>query len=84
MTNPVQRTPATRPRRVLPAGAVHHVDPDAVHDVINEGEAPALSLHVYSPPLETMGFYDDAGELSRVELVGFEQPVWPSDGWWSE
>ncbi len=69
-------------RRVLPAGALHHVDPDSVHDVLNEGQATAMSLHVYSPPLETMGFYED-GELRRVELVGFEEPIWPVEGMWS-
>ena len=47
----------------LPAGHVH-----AVH---NAGEVPATSVHVYSPPLRTMGFYraDDEGRLvlERIE-----------------
>lgn len=32
-----------------------------VHDVLNLGEAPATSIHVYSPPLTEMTFYDDSG-----------------------
>jgi predicted metal-dependent enzyme (double-stranded beta helix superfamily) len=29
-----------------------------VHDVHNHGAAPATSIHVYSPPLTTMTFYE--------------------------
>lgn len=29
-----------------------------VHDVHNRGERPATSIHVYSPPLTTMTFYE--------------------------
>jgi predicted metal-dependent enzyme (double-stranded beta helix superfamily) len=30
-----------------------------VHEIWNPGPAPAVSLHVYSPPLASMTFYDD-------------------------
>jgi predicted metal-dependent enzyme (double-stranded beta helix superfamily) len=34
--------------------------PDHVHSVAAAGTAPALSIHVYSPPLLTMTHYDVA------------------------
>ena len=33
-----------------------------VHEVCNPGPAPALSVHVYSPPLRTMTFFDHRPE----------------------
>jgi hypothetical protein len=57
-------------RRVLSVGAVHDVAPDAVHDVLNVGPGRALSVHVYSPPLTEMTFYDPADMRPlRVTLV---------------
>ena len=41
----------------LRAGEVTVVAPGAVHDV-STAESTALSLHVYSPPLTEMNFYD--------------------------
>jgi predicted metal-dependent enzyme (double-stranded beta helix superfamily) len=32
--------------------------PTRVHEVWNPGPRPALSIHIYSPPLTTMTFYD--------------------------
>jgi predicted metal-dependent enzyme (double-stranded beta helix superfamily) len=41
-----------------------------LHDVGNVSERPALSIHVYSPPLSTMTFYDAAGRSElRTEAV---------------
>jgi predicted metal-dependent enzyme (double-stranded beta helix superfamily) len=45
-------------RRLLPAGSVHRLAADVVHDIVNAGSVPALSVHVYSPPLVSMTFYD--------------------------
>jgi hypothetical protein len=36
-----------------------------VHDVQNAGTVPATSIHAYSPPLTTMAFYGDDGEVLR-------------------
>lgn len=33
-----------------------------VHDVQNEAAEHALSLHVYSPPLQSMNYYDRLGD----------------------
>ena len=54
----------------LSAGAMGVVTRGQLHDVGNVGSAPALSVHVYSPPLTTMTFYDDAGRSAlRTEVV---------------
>ncbi len=46
------RTHHLRPHRPLA------IAPTRVHGVWNPGPANALSVHVYSPPLSTMTFYD--------------------------
>ena len=48
------RTPQCRS---LAAGATIAVPPSRVHDVANDADAAAFSLHVYSPALTTMSFY---------------------------
>jgi quercetin dioxygenase-like cupin family protein len=46
-----------RERRLVP-GSVHQLGPRVVHDVVNTSDVPATSVHVYSPPLSTMTYYD--------------------------
>jgi hypothetical protein len=36
-----------------------------VHDVVNAGDEPAVSVHVYAPPLVAMTFYEVAGDAVR-------------------
>ncbi|QKG27547.1 cysteine dioxygenase [Actinomadura verrucosospora] len=57
-----------RTSREVGAGQVRSFGPDYVHDVRNTSDAPAVSVHVYAPPLSTMRRYDlDAGgELVRL------------------
>jgi hypothetical protein len=43
--------------RTLEAGGSIAFGPDHVHDIINPGPEPALSLHAYGPRLETMTYY---------------------------
>ena len=52
-------------RRSIRSGQSIEVPTTAVHRVSNLGTAPALSLHVYSPPLATMNFVASA---SRAEV----------------
>lgn len=47
-----------------------------VHDVRNASAEPALSLHAYSPRLETMTRYRFLGD--RVEVLGIEKA---GEGW---
>jgi len=54
----------------LGAGATGVVARGQLHDVGNVSDRPALSIHVYSPPLSTMTFYDPAGRAAlRTEAV---------------
>ena len=53
--------------RRLRAGDSSVVRLGAVHDVAAAGIDAAYSVHVYSPPLRTMRFYDDAGR--RVTAI---------------
>ncbi|TDD86331.1 cysteine dioxygenase [Actinomadura darangshiensis] len=51
-----------RSGRDLGPGQVRSFGPGYVHDVRNTSGAPAVSVHVYSPPLASMRRYDvDAG-----------------------
>ena len=56
-------------RRVLHAGAVSTFAPGERHGVENRTTGAALSLHVYSPPLASMTFFDERGESVRSEPV---------------
>ncbi|MFN8052215.1 MAG: PIG-L family deacetylase [Acidimicrobiales bacterium] len=61
----------------LAAGATRGVPSVAVHDVLNEGDGPALSVHVYSPPLSSMGYYEGSGTApTRVESVDADPAIW--------
>ena len=56
--------------RIVPAGTRH--------DVLNLGTAPATSIHVYSPRLSSMTFYDAIDQRPlRVEVVEEADAVWP-------
>jgi quercetin dioxygenase-like cupin family protein len=54
----------------LGAGSTGVVARGQLHDVGNASARPAISIHVYSPPLATMTFYDEAGRSAlRTEAV---------------
>jgi uncharacterized RmlC-like cupin family protein len=57
-----------RERLVIP-GELVMVPQGVVHDVVALGPTPALSIHAYSPPLTTMGFYDGDGRRVGEEAV---------------
>jgi quercetin dioxygenase-like cupin family protein len=54
--------------RTVDAGQAVTFPSDHVHAVANRSTAPATSVHVYSPPLGPMGFYerDGGGNLVAV------------------
>ncbi|OLT34669.1 cysteine dioxygenase [Actinomadura sp. CNU-125] len=64
-------------------GAARHLSPggsrsfgaDYVHEVRNVSDAPAISVHAYSPPLSTMNRYDLVGGR-LVRLVTEEAGQW--------
>ncbi|MGE3619158.1 MAG: cysteine dioxygenase family protein [Acidimicrobiia bacterium] len=59
----------------LGTGSTTWIRPGAVHDIVAPGPEPATSIHVYSPPLRTMAFYDLTGDVLRTEPVVEEAPV---------
>jgi predicted metal-dependent enzyme (double-stranded beta helix superfamily) len=62
------------------AGRTVAFGPAHVHDVAHTGGRPAASLHVYSPPLRSMTYYDTAaGELRPARTVSGSgpEPAWP-------
>jgi hypothetical protein len=60
----------------LPAGTEKDLSVGLVHEVRNDHDGPATSIHVYSPPLETMTRYDgDSLEPTVTELVHQEEPA---------
>jgi hypothetical protein len=50
-------------RREVRSGATLAFGAGHVHDVRNEAASHALSLHVYSPPLTSMIYYEQSGDL---------------------
>jgi predicted metal-dependent enzyme (double-stranded beta helix superfamily) len=62
-------------RRVLRAGQSFHFSASDIHRVRHEGVDPAVTLHVYSPPLERMGAYEvgDDGVLVRHAMSSSEE-----------
>ena len=62
------------------AGEHRCFGPRYVHDLINESDEPALSVHVYGPRLATMSYYEiqPGGRLNRVRTEDVP-PVGPFD-----
>jgi hypothetical protein len=57
-------------QRVFAAGQAFGFSPADIHRVFHEGSDPAVTLHVYSPPLLRMGAYyvDERGVLARFAM----------------
>lgn len=53
--------------REIDAGETFTVEPVAIHRVLHAGSGPAVTIHVYSPPLRRTGAYrlGPAGTLQR-------------------
>jgi Cysteine dioxygenase type I len=61
--------------RAFAAGATFHFSPADIHRVRHFGVDPAVTLHVYSPPLLRMGSYEvgDDGVLVRHSVPSSEE-----------
>lgn len=67
--------------RSLAAGRLRHLPVGTVHDVVNRSAEPATSIHVYSPPLTSMTYYDSTTyESVETSEVAPEHPVLGSGG----
>jgi predicted metal-dependent enzyme (double-stranded beta helix superfamily) len=53
---------------IISAGQSVELSATRVHEIWNPGPAPALSLHLYSPPLTTMTFFDHRPEMFLAPL----------------
>ena len=54
----------------LARGGVTYELRDTIHEISNESCLPAVSLHLYSPPLRQLGAYDVfAGERKTVDVT---------------
>jgi predicted metal-dependent enzyme (double-stranded beta helix superfamily) len=61
--------------RAFAAGATFHFSPADIHRVCHFGVDPAVTLHVYSPPLLRMGAYEVGGDgvLARHSVPSSEE-----------
>ena len=61
--------------RVFAAGGSFHFGPADIHRVQHSGTDPAVTLHVYSPPLQRMGAYEIGadGVLERHSMSSGEE-----------
>jgi predicted metal-dependent enzyme (double-stranded beta helix superfamily) len=62
-------------KRTYAVGDTFHFSPADIHRVRHAGSDPAVTLHVYSPPLERMGAYaiDHDGVLARHPVSPTEE-----------
>ncbi|MEW2354148.1 cysteine dioxygenase family protein [Spirillospora sp. NPDC029432] len=65
----------TAAARDVTAGEVRAFGAEYVHDVRNTSTAPAVSVHVYSPPLAVMNRYERTG-AGLVRLATEEAGQW--------
>ncbi len=61
--------------RTFAVGDAFHFSPADIHRVRHRGSDPAVTLHVYSPPLARMGAYtiDERGVLARHSMPSSEE-----------
>jgi predicted metal-dependent enzyme (double-stranded beta helix superfamily) len=61
--------------RAFATGDTFHFSPADIHRVRHAGADPAVTLHVYSPPLERMGAYviGEGGVLARHSVASSEE-----------
>jgi len=61
--------------RVIGPGSIFTVPATAIHRVLHAGDAPAVTIHAYSPPLLRTGAYriGPDGELRRELLTNEEE-----------
>ncbi|HMJ36741.1 MAG TPA: cysteine dioxygenase family protein [Baekduia sp.] len=69
------RIDGTSARRRHRAGEAFDFDASHVHRVLQDADAPAVSIHAYSPPLSRMGAYTVAedGLLRRASISYVEE-----------
>jgi predicted metal-dependent enzyme (double-stranded beta helix superfamily) len=61
--------------REVAAGGVFSFEATDIHRVLHSGDGPAVTLHLYSPPLRAMGSYEVRadGRLARTSMGGDQE-----------
>jgi len=70
--------------RALQTGTRNSLGPDHVHELWNPSPTPALSVHVYSPPLHSMSFYTDEASNYLSNFRTETEADWPNPERWAE
>jgi predicted metal-dependent enzyme (double-stranded beta helix superfamily) len=65
-----------RNTRLVTSGQVREFGAEYIHEVRNTSSAPAVSVHVYSPPLSTMNRYELSTDGELVRLVHETADQW--------
>ena len=67
---------ATPVPQAFATGRTQTVDPGDLHDVLNGGTEPAVSIHAYSPPLTRMTYWARTaeGQLVPARTVDTDEP----------
>lgn len=65
----------TTETRHLPPGSSVSFEPDHVHALVNDTDAVAASIHVYSPPLVAMRGIDGEVPANRAGQPGWTEPA---------
>jgi hypothetical protein len=68
----------------LRPGNRRSLQPRHVHDLWNPSGEPALSVHVYSPPLRSMTFYSDDPATYLAKVRTETENEWPDPDHWAE
>lgn len=71
LLTPNRADAAAEVRETLANGTTHAFGAGHVHRLVNPGPHPAASVHVYSPPLSSMTFYDQ--DTSALHPVATER-----------
>ena len=61
--------------RSYETGSARFVPVGAVHDVVNRTAEPAISIHIYSPPITRMTYYGDDGAPTATEHIASADPI---------
>ena len=64
-----RQEPGPLERRDLPAGSIVELAADHLHELRNDGPRPAVSIHVYSSPLDRMRFYEAVAVYRPIDAA---------------
>lgn len=58
---------------ILAADSVTYLGPSTIHSCLNDHDAPAFTLHLYSPPYTRTHYYDvESGKKQAIDIPLFD------------